>query len=150
MTMVARSRVATRATGIRRQVFVHVYDDQAELARAHAEARDRAYDPDDDVAGGVAIQQGFQWPRPETTPVVAMRLWTGQLTTRTIAHEATHAAAAFYFMDCVAGWDSRARAHLMGDHEPLAYLIGDLAAEVTAELYRLGLLPNRPHEEAAG
>lgn len=140
--MVARTRVATRATGIRRQVFVHVYDDKAQMARAHTEARGGVYRPEDDIAGGVAIQQGFPWPRPECTPIVVMRLWTGQLTTRTIAHEATHAAAAFFFMDSVPGWDSRARSLLLGDHEPLAYLVGDIAAEVVAELYRLRLLPN--------
>lgn len=141
MTMVARTRVATRATGIRRQVFVHVYDDREQMARAHTKARDRVYRPEDGIAGGVAVQQGFSWPRPEYTPIVVMRLWTEQLTTRTITHEATHAATAFYFMDSVPGWDTRARSLLMGDHEPLAYLVGDIAAEVVSELYRLRLLP---------
>lgn len=139
--MIERFRVATTATGFRRQVFVHIYDNKEELAKAHCKARETSYDPSDDIAGGVVIQQGFRWPQPQTGPVVVMRLWTKQLTTRTIAHEATHAAAAFYFMDSVPGWDSRARTHLIGDHEPLAYLIGDITAEVVAWLYRLGLLP---------
>ena len=140
MTMVARFRVATRATGHRRQVFVHVYDDREELARAHAAARDRPYDEHEDTAGGVVIQQGFRWPKPEVTPITVMRLWTGQLTTRTIAHEAVHAAAPFHFMDCTPGWDSRARPLLMGDNEPLAYAVGDISADVSANLYRIGLL----------
>ncbi|MDL5351168.1 hypothetical protein [Microbacterium sp. zg-YB36] len=73
--------------------------------------------------------------------MVTMRLWTGQLTTRTIAHESTHAAAAFFFMDSIPGWDSRARTHLVGDHEAMAYLVGDFTAEVVRNLYRLHLLP---------
>lgn len=142
MTLVLRTRVATRATGIRRQVFLHVYDDREQMAKAHTKARGMEYDPADDIAGGVAIQQGFRWPQPDPAPIVVMRLWTGQLTTRTIAHEATHAAAAFYFMDSTAGWNTRARTVFMGDHEPLAYLVGDIAAEVVKELYRVELLPN--------
>ena len=35
--MIQRFRVATRATGIRRQVFVHIYEDRDELARRHTE-----------------------------------------------------------------------------------------------------------------
>lgn len=139
--MIERFRIATAATGFRRQVFVHIYDNKEELAKAHCKARETRYDPADDIAGGVVIQQGFRWPQPQTAPVVVMRLWTEQLTTRTIAHEATHAAAAFYFMDSVPGWDSRARAHFLGDHEPLAYLIGDITAEVVSGLYRTGMLP---------
>lgn len=141
MAMVARFRVATRATGIRRQVWVHVYDDREQLARAHCKARDRAYDPDEDIAGGVTLDQGYRWPAPEVTPCVTMRLWTGQLTTRTIAHESLHAASIFYMMDSVPGWDSRARATFMGNDEPLAYLVGDITAEVITSLYRVGLLP---------
>lgn len=140
--MIARFRVATRATGIRRQVWVHVYDDQQQMAKAHTEARGKVYDPKDDIGGGVVYQttHGFPWPQPDPGPVLVMRLWTKQLTTRTVAHEATHAAAAMFFMDCLAGWDSRARAVLLGDHEPLAYAVGDISSEVISNLYRLGLL----------
>lgn len=141
--IVARFRIASRATGIRRQVWVHVYDDREQLARAHTAARNKPFDPDDDIAGGVAVQttHGFAWPAPDPGPVIVMRLWTEQLTTSTIAHEATHAAATFFFMDCLPGWDTRARAVLLGDHEPLAYLVGDISAGVVAQLYRCGLLP---------
>lgn len=138
--MIERFRVATRASGIRRQVFVHVYDDREELAREHCKARDRDYDPAADIAGGVVIQQGFHWPKPDYTPIVVMRLWTNQLTTKTISHEAVHAATAFYFMDGIPGWDSRARSHLMGDHEMLAYLVGDITSEVVKQLYKIKLL----------
>lgn len=140
MSRVARFRVATRATGHRRQVYVHVYDNQQELARIHTEARGFEYDPLDDIAGGVVMQTGYRWPEPDVSPIVVMRLWTGQLTGRTIAHEAVHCATTFYFMDSVAGWDSRARTALIGDDEPLAYAVGDIAAEVTQHLYRLGLI----------
>jgi hypothetical protein len=76
-----------------------------------------------------------------------MRLWTGQLTTRTIAHESLHAAALIAFMDALPGWDSRARTLLIGDNEPLAYAVGDITSEVVRNLYRLRLLPNSAPEE---
>lgn len=138
--MIERFRVATRASGIRRQVFVHIYDDLEQLKREHCKARDVTYDPDADIAGGVVTQQGFRWPTPEYTPIVVMRLWTGQLTTKTVAHEAVHAASTFYFMDGIPGWDSRARTFLMGDHEMLAYLVGDITSDVIKQLYKLKLL----------
>ena len=137
--MLTRFRVATRATGHRRQVWVHVYDDRAELARRHCEARGRPYD--DSVYGGVSISGGWHWPHPDPQPPVVMRLWTGQLTTRTIAHEALHAAALFTLMDVMPGWDSRQRTLLIGDNEPMAYAVGDITAEVVAGLYRARLLP---------
>lgn len=136
-----RFRVATRASGVRRQVWVHVYDDRAAMHRAHYKALGKPYDPDEDVAGGVVFTGDWHWPRPTNgRPIVTMRLWAGQLTTRTIAHESLHAAAAIYFADVMAGWDSRQRTLLSGDNEPLAYLVGDIAAEVVAGLYRLGRL----------
>jgi len=139
--MIARFRVATRASGIRRQVWVHVYDDRSELHRAQDRALNREHDPDAEVAGAVSWSGAWRWPRPNPGPIVVMRLWTGQLTSRTIAHEATHAAAAFYFADVMPGWNSRMRTLLLGNHEPLAYLIGDITAEVIAGLYRLRFLP---------
>lgn len=138
--MIHRFRVATTASGIRRQVFVHVYDDREELVKAHCKAREREYEPNSDIAGGVVIQQGFPWPSPDTTPIIVMRLWTGQLTTKTVAHEAVHAAAPIYFMDGIPGWDSRARAFLIGDHEMLAYLVGDITSDVIRNLYKVKLL----------
>lgn len=148
--MIARFRVATRATGVRRTIHVHVYDDRDELRSAHAKYRDR--EPVEDVGGAVVITSGFRWPRPETQPGIVMLLWTGQLTTRTIAHEATHAAAYLAFMDDLTGWDSRARTYLIGDHEPMAYAVGDIASEVIRNLYRLRLLPvlDRPSDDIAG
>jgi len=145
--MISRFRVATRSSpdgsGIRRQVYVHVYDDKAEMQKAHAKARGRTWEPGQDVAGGMAVQTraGFEWPSPDPGPVLVIRLWTGQITTRTIAHEATHAAAVIFFMDHVPGWESRARGIYLGNNEPLAYAVGDITAEIVAGLYRLKLLP---------
>jgi hypothetical protein len=139
--MVARFRVATRATGRRREVYVHVYDDQEELARAHAKTRGREYNPDDDVAGGVStMTMGYHWPHPDGEIWQVMRLWTGQLTTRTIAHEATHAAACMVMYDAMNGWDARLRTFLNGDNEAMAYAVGDITAEVVLNLYRLKFL----------
>jgi hypothetical protein len=140
--MIDRFRVATRASGMRREVYVHIYEDREELARAHAAARGRPYLADQDVAGGVStLTRGYHWPRPVGEIWTVMRLWTGQLTTRTIAHEATHAAACFVMYDAMSGWDARLRTFLNGDNEPMAYAVGDIAAEVTAQLYRRGHLP---------
>jgi len=138
--MLARFRVATTATGIRRQVFVHIYQHQHEMAEAVKNARGEEPPHGVTIGGALDIQQSYQWPQPEQAPIVVMRLWIGQLTAHIVAHEATHAAAAFYFMDCVRSWDSRARHHLRGDHEPLAYLVGDITSEVNDGLHRLGLL----------
>lgn len=139
--MVARFRVATKATGIRRQVYVHVYDDREEMQRAHAAAQGVPFDPSETVAGGVAQQQGYRWPRPVAGPVVVMRLCTEHLSTWVIAHEAVHCATSFFFMDC-ARWDTRLRSVFTGTgaDEPLAYTVGDIASEVIGRLYPLGLL----------
>ena len=137
--MSARFRVATRATGHRRQVWVHVYDDRDELCRQHAKDRHHPYDPD--VHGGVVSRGDYHWPEPDPGPVVIMRLWTGQLTTKTVAHESVHAAAMFVFMDVMKGWNSRARPLLLDNNEELAYAVGDIASETIRNLYRLRLLP---------
>jgi len=139
--VLARFRVATRATGVRRQVWVFVFDDLEQLGRSHAAVHKRDYDPDDDIAGSVTIQQGFRWPSPDPGPAIVMRLWTGQLTASTIAHEAVHVATALYFMDVLPAWDTRARTVLMGTHEPLAYVVGDLTQRINDCLHRLHLYP---------
>lgn len=97
-----------------------------------------------EVAGGMATQttHGFHWPRPDPGPVLVIRLWTGQLTTRTIAHEATHAAAVIFFLDHMAGWDSRARRVLLGDNEALCYAVGDITADIIQQLYKRGHIRN--------
>jgi hypothetical protein len=139
--MIARFRVATRATGYRREVYVHIYDDREELARAHAKTRGKTYQPDDDVAGAVSTAtHGYHWPHPDGEVWTIMRLWTGQLTTRTIAHEALHAAACMVMYDALPGWDARLRTFLNGDNEVMAYAVGDITADVIAGLYRLKLL----------
>jgi len=138
--IIARFRVATCATGKRRQVYVHVYDDRLDMARAHAAARRKPFDEASTVLGGVAIQQGYRWPSPDVTPPVVMRLCTDHLTSNVIAHEAVHCATSFYFMDCVPGWESRARTTYIGDHEPLAYCVGEITSDVIAGLHRRGLV----------
>jgi len=149
--MIDHFRVATRsaeytpeaqAAGIRRTVHVHIYDDRDELIRAHARALGKDPATLGDMAGGMAAQttHGFPWPRPDPGPVLVVRLWTAQLTTSTIAHEATHAAAAIFFMDHLSGWDARARGIFLGDNEPLCYAVGDVTAGIIAQLYKRGYL----------
>lgn len=137
--MIDRFKVATRATGYRREVFVHIYDDREEMAKAHQRMRGKTYRPEDDIAGGVAsLTRGYHWPHPDGEVWLVMRLWTGQLTTRTIAHEATHAAACMVMFDALPGWDSRLRTFLNGDNEVLAYAVGDISADVISKLYSRG------------
>lgn len=139
--MIDRFKVATRATGMRREVYVHIYDDRQELAKAHARDRGRPWLADSDVAGGVAtLTKGYHWPRPDGEIWTVMRLWAGQLTGRTIAHEAVHAGCCMVMYDSLPGWDSRLRTFLNGDNEVLAYAVGDIASEVTRMLYRRGHL----------
>jgi hypothetical protein len=139
--VIDRFKVATRATGRRREVFVHIYDDREGLAKAHALARGKAYEPGGDVAGGVSsMTRGYHWPHPDGEIWLVMRLWTDQLTTSTIAHEAFHAAACMTMFDVMPGWDSRLRTFLNGDNEPTAYAVGDIASEVTRRLYQRGHL----------
>jgi hypothetical protein len=149
--MIDRFRVATRAAeyrpeaqaaGIRRNVYVHIYDDREELAHAHAAALGKDPATLGDMAGGQATQttHGFPWPKPDPGPVLVIRLWNQQLTTRTIAHEATHAAAAIFFMDHLPGWEARARGIYLGDNEALCYAVGDITSEIVRMLYKRGHL----------
>lgn len=56
----------------------------------------------------------------------------------TIAHEAVHAGMFIYQCD-VLGVYSRAMAHINPWNEEVAYLIGDLVADIGTKLYDLGL-----------
>lgn len=56
----------------------------------------------------------------------------------TIAHEATHAGMFVYQCDVLGNY-SRAMAHVNPWNEEIAYLIGDLVADIGTELYDLGL-----------
>lgn len=60
------------------------------------------------------------------------------LDVETVVHEVVHAACFAYDCD-VLGNHSRARAHLNGTNEELAYLIGDLAGQIAFGLKQLGL-----------
>lgn len=131
-----RFQVATSASGQRRTIDVWVYDTLEELrAAAHRFNPLRSFID----AAGCFQHSGYRWPSPEQAWFGIIRLYRGQLTTETIAHESTHAAAEIYFADCTQ-WDSRARAHFRGDNEPLAYMVGQLASRITAQLYRIGAL----------
>lgn len=149
--MLDRFRVATRsaeysdeaqASGTRRNIYVHIYDDVNEMRAAHAMALGKGLETLDHCAGGMAAQttHGYHWSKPDPGPVLVIRLWTGQLTTRTIAHEATHAAGVIYFMDHLRGWNSRARGIMLGDNEPLCYAVGDITADIILQLYKRGHL----------
>lgn len=135
MTGFERFSVSSRATGVRRSVLVHVYEDrEALLAAANAFGF-----PEQSAPGGLTHSFGYPHPAPEHLRHMALiRLHRGQLDSNTIAHEAAHAALHIYFGDC-AKWHSRARAHVTGNNEPLAYLIGDLTGAIHFKLHELGL-----------
>ncbi|MDR6794383.1 hypothetical protein J2X12_002880 [Pseudarthrobacter oxydans] len=135
-----RFQVATRATGFRRVVQVHVYEDLDELRAA----TQRQWTTSEGHSDAAATCTSFDslLPAPEHSHTVAViRLWTGQLTTRTVAHEVTHAAMHIYFLDRLRQY-AQARRHLHIGNEEIAYMVGDMSSDVIERLYRLGLLPN--------
>lgn len=130
-----RFSVTSRATGQRRSVLVHVYPDKAALLSA---ARAYGSTVNEHDTGAITHSFGYPFPAPESMRHMALiRLHLGQLDTDTIAHEATHAAVHIYFGDC-AYWDSRARAHMTGGNESIAYLIGELTGRIHAQLHAAG------------
>lgn len=131
-----RFTVTSRATGIARSALVHVYPSKAALLAAS-----RAFGAEVDEAdtGAITHSFGYRWPASDDMRHMALiRLHLDQLDSNTIAHEATHAAMHIYFADC-AGWESRARAHMTGGNELIAYLIGDLTGAIHFQLHKRGL-----------
>lgn len=140
--MIGRFVVATSSGGLTRRVEfdVFLYDDADELARAAA-----AY-TGQDVAGWVGTRGavhmfGFHYPDPgPPRRLGVIRLLVPAATLEVIAHEATHAAANVYFATHIVGvWDARARSHLNGANEPLAYAGGELVDGIVRGLRRLGM-----------
>lgn len=137
--MILRFPVATRATGARRVVQVHLYDDVDEL-RAATNAQLPAAGTNADAAA-TCTSFGTMVPAPRHGHTVAViRLWVGQLTVRTIAHEVTHAAMHIYMMDRVRLY-SRAWSHVHVSNEPVAYMVGDLSSDIIARLQLAGHSP---------
>lgn len=134
--MIHRFQVATSVTGFRRVVQVHLYDDVEKMRAAtcaqlpspggHAEAY------------GTCTSFGTRVPAPEHAHTVAViRLWTGQLTVQTIAHEVSHAALHIYMMDKIRR-HSRAWPHIHVANEPLAYMVGNMTSDVVDRLQKAG------------
>lgn len=135
-----RFQVATRVTGCRRVVQVHVYEDLEELRAATQ--RQWTTSVGHSTAGATCTSFDSVLPAPKHGHTVAViRLWTEQLDTRTIAHEVTHAAMHIYFLDRLKQF-SRAHPHMHIGNEDVAYMVGDMTSDVVQHLYRIGLLPN--------
>ncbi len=131
-----RFRVSSRATGVKRGALVHVYPDKPSLLAA---ARAWGTEVNEADTGAITHSFGYSWPAsPSLRNMALIRLHVDQLDSNTIAHEATHAAMHIYFADC-AGWESRARAHMTGANEEIAYLIGDLTGALHFQLHKRGL-----------
>jgi hypothetical protein len=130
-----RFSVRSSATGTARAVLVHVYDTKADLLTA---ARAFGSEVSEADTGAITHSFGYRFPPPESMRHMALiRLHLGQLDSETISHEVTHAAMHVYFADR-ARWHSRARAHMTGDNEVIAYLIGELTGRIHARLHQLG------------
>jgi hypothetical protein len=134
--VIHRFQVATSVTGSRRVVQVHLYDDvddmraatQAQLPSPHGHG------------GAYATCTSFGTPVPAPKhghTVAVIRLWTGQLTVQTIAHEVSHAALHIYMMDKIRR-HSRAWPHIHVANEPLAYMTGNLTSDVISRLQGAG------------
>lgn len=131
-----RFSVSSLATGVKRSVLVHIYPDKPALVAA---ARAYGSTVSETDTGAITHSFGYSWPAsPGLRNMALIRLHADQLDSNTIAHEATHAAMHIYFADC-AGWESRARAHMTGGNEPVAYLIGDLTGAIHYQLHKRGL-----------
>lgn len=131
-----RFRVTSRATGVARSALVHVYPDKPALLAAARAFGSQVSEAD---TGAITHSFGYSWPAsPAMRHMALIRLHADQLDSNTIAHEATHAAMHIYFADC-AGWESRARAHMTGGNERIAYLIGDLTGAIHFQLHKRGL-----------
>ncbi|MBT2587934.1 SprT-like domain-containing protein [Arthrobacter sp. ISL-95] len=128
-----RFSISSSATGFRRSVLVHVYADKADVVRSA-----QNYGMAVDSAGAITNSFGYRHPAPEHMRHMAViRLAESQLDSNTLAHEVTHAALHIYFADCCK-WESRARAHIDGANEELAYLVGDLTGSLHFELRKRG------------
>jgi len=128
--------VGTSHTGARRFVQVHLYDDVDKLrAAAH-----KQLPTSHEYAAATATCTSFGTPVPAPKhghTVAVIRLWTGQLNVRTIAHGVAHAAMHIYMMDAIRR-HSRAWPHIHVANESVAYLVGDLSSDIIARLQGAG------------
>lgn len=130
-------RISSRATGERRFVTVHVYDEQEAMLRDAERYNGHEHDPR--VA---AVTQGFTRisiaaDGSETaryTPIV--RLHRGALGTAVIVHELNHAAVGIY--GSTLHGDELAADLLDHANETLAYLASDLTWKLVDLLYGAG------------
>lgn len=140
----ARFRVGTSHTGIRRNIDVFVLKDQYELSHfAYDMARGRKVNYK--LTAGLFWHPGYAWPKPEGSWFGYILMHQGDLTTRVIAHESTHAAMEMYYADCVTKKKLKKKSFVRktfnGTNETIAYIVGDLSAAIVKQLYNRGLFP---------
>jgi hypothetical protein len=136
-----RFQLSTNRTGTHRVVRVELFDTLEQLREA---AVARGYARADEQHPPMALM--IPWQRPEggwedREPRAHLAtLWFARdtVTVVEIAHEATHAAAHLYSVDCYRN-HARAAAHLHGWNEPLAYLTADIVGHVCRRLIDEGL-----------
>lgn len=129
---VRRFQVSTRRTGRKRIVKVEVHDTESEMqAAAQRHARRQGQSDVDALANAGAVCQFPRewWDNDERTHLVTIRLSREQLDLTTIMHESVHAAMFLYAVDFVHD-HSRARAHVNGWNEPMAYLASDIYSAI--------------------
>lgn len=134
-----RFQCSTTASGRRRTVQVHVYDDVERMRRAASQWRAKP-DSHYDRAEGVTHCVERRRYEPDGTVVIhpsagIIRLWTGRLTTEVVAHEAAHMACGIYRMD----HNGNDPNEDMEDEEVLCYLVGELTRGIVNGLYRHGV-----------
>lgn len=141
-------QVSTNRTGIHRVVKVQLFDTIDELRAAYErlEGVNLGADPHPPTAcmipwvrKGAAGARGSAWEDRDPRPHLAT-LWfaADTVTAVELAHEATHAAAHLYSVDCYRD-NARASAHLHGWNEPIAYLVADIFGAVAIRFIDYGI-----------
>lgn len=141
---VKKFRISTRNSGRYRTVWICVYDTVEEMRKAgmrHDTRMGFTVDPGYfDKAYG--LTQSFQVVLFDEDGKVAkrrpgagfIRLFSSELRTGIISHEATHMAVAIYQQDVARTIPDMKR------EERLCYLVGDITSKIVNGLYKLKLL----------
>lgn len=121
--------ISTDRIGPRRWCWVRIHPDSEDLCQAAQRLNANA--SSGDWAGTVGCFQPA-WPDCKTSYAGTLRLAEGWMTTEIVAHELVHAALTIYRInvhtDVRLGNGCRAR------EEDLAYIYGELAADMAAKL----------------
>ena len=95
---------------------------------------------------GLFWHPGYTWPNPPGPWFGIILMHKEDLTTRVIAHEATHAAMEIYHADMLTDEKMKHPTKFIheafnGSNETIAYMVGDLSRAIVQECYLRKLFP---------